>query len=123
VAGRLVATKPIGSPCHDPTFDAAACDALKANWFNPLTQYVFSSRLEEEQWLTLACSIPSSSSVMQTYFANQSCDPFTDRTIPCTLGNYVSYAVEATSNADVAAALKFAKDNKLRVVVRNTGHE
>ncbi|KAH6689806.1 FAD binding domain-containing protein [Plectosphaerella plurivora] len=105
VAGRLVATKPIGSPCHDPTFDAAACDALKASWFNPLTH------------------IPSSSSVMQTYFANQSCDPFTDRAIPCTLGNYVSYAVEATCNADIVAALKFAKTNKLRVVVRNTGHD
>jgi hypothetical protein len=38
VNGRLVATVPIGSPCHDPTFDQAACDQLKANWLNPLTQ-------------------------------------------------------------------------------------
>ena len=60
---------------------------------------------------------------MQTYFANQSCDPFTDRAVPCTLGNYVSYAVDVKKAADVAAALRFAKDNNIRVVIRNTGHE
>jgi hypothetical protein len=38
VSGKLVATVPIGSPCHDPTYDAAACDQLKADWLNPLTQ-------------------------------------------------------------------------------------
>jgi hypothetical protein len=38
VNGNLVATVPIGSPCHDPTFDATACDALQKEWLNPLTQ-------------------------------------------------------------------------------------
>jgi hypothetical protein len=40
VSGKLVATTPIGSPCHDPTFDAQKCEDLKAQWTNPLTQYV-----------------------------------------------------------------------------------
>ncbi|PWI70220.1 FAD binding domain-containing protein [Purpureocillium lilacinum] len=105
VGGRLVATVPIGSPCHDPTYDAAACAALQASWKNPLTH------------------IPSSSSVMQTYFANQSCDPFTDRSKPCVLGNYVSYAVKVKCTADVAAALRFAKEHNIRIVVHNTGHD
>lgn len=38
VDGKLVETSPIGSPCHDPTYDAGACQALKAQWLNPLTQ-------------------------------------------------------------------------------------
>lgn len=38
VNGKLVATVPIGSPCHDPTYDAAKCDQLKSSWLNPLTQ-------------------------------------------------------------------------------------
>ncbi|XP_014550828.1 hypothetical protein COCVIDRAFT_42744 [Bipolaris victoriae FI3] len=105
VNGKLVATVPIGSPCHDPTYDADACSALKSQWLNPLTH------------------TPSSHSVMQSYFANQSCDPFSDRTIPCTLGNYVSYSVKATQAKDVVSALKFAKDQNIRVVVRNTGHD
>ncbi|KAH3920290.1 hypothetical protein HBH56_002450 [Parastagonospora nodorum] len=105
VNGKLVATVPIGSPCHDPTFDGDACENLKAQWLNPLTH------------------IPSSHSVMQSYFANQTCSPFTDRSTPCTLGNYVSYSVKATSHQDIIAALSFARANKIRVLVRNTGHD
>ncbi|UNI17859.1 hypothetical protein JDV02_004173 [Purpureocillium takamizusanense] len=105
VGGRLVATVPIGSPCHDPTYDAAACAALQASWKNPLTH------------------VSSSSSVMGAYFANQSCDPFTNRSKPCLLGNYVSYAVKVKNTADVAVALRFAKEHNLRIVVRNTGHD
>ncbi|KAF9697449.1 hypothetical protein EKO04_004690 [Ascochyta lentis] len=105
VNGKLVATVPIGSPCHDPTYDASACDALKAEWTNPLTH------------------IPSSHSIMQAYFANQTCDPFSDRSIPCTLGNYVSYSVKATEAWDIIAALEFAKAENVRILARNTGHD
>jgi FAD/FMN-containing dehydrogenase len=68
-------------------------------------------------------SVPSSHSIMQSYFANQSCDPFSDRSTPCTLGNYVSYSVKAQHNQDVVSTLKFAKQNDVRVLVRNTGHD
>lgn len=60
---------------------------------------------------------------MQSYFANQSCDPFTDRTLPCLIGNYVQYAVEVTSAQDVVETVNFARDNNIRFLVRNTGHE
>jgi len=40
VNGRLVATVPIGSPCHDPNYDAAACSALQSAWNEPQPQYV-----------------------------------------------------------------------------------
>lgn len=68
-------------------------------------------------------SFVSSSSVMQTYFANQSCDPFTAEATPCLLGNYVSYAVNVSSSDDVIAAIKFSQSNNIRFVIRNTGHE
>lgn len=60
---------------------------------------------------------------MQAFFANGSCDPFTSQSTPCALGNYVSYAVDVSTTAHVAAALKFADKQNLRIVVRNTGHE
>ena len=60
---------------------------------------------------------------MQAYFANDSCDPFTPVSKPCLLGNYVSYAVNVSSASDVAAAVTFANQNNVRLVVRNTGHE
>ena len=38
VDGRLIATIPIGSPCHDPTYDAARCLAIQEKWFDPSEQ-------------------------------------------------------------------------------------
>ncbi|EAW08572.1 putative isoamyl alcohol oxidase [Aspergillus clavatus NRRL 1] len=105
VGGRLIATVPLGSPCHDPTYDADACKALQADWNLPETH------------------LSSSSSIMQTYFANQSCDPFTSKSTPCTMGNYVDYAVKVSSSDDVIAAVNFARDNNIRFVIRNTGHD
>jgi FAD/FMN-containing dehydrogenase len=60
---------------------------------------------------------------MQPFFANQSCDPFTPQSTPCRLDNYVSYAVNVSSAADIQAAILFATKNNVRLVVRNTGHE
>ncbi|RXG45165.1 hypothetical protein VDGE_10402 [Verticillium dahliae] len=65
----------------------------------------------------------SSSSVMAPFFANQSCDPFQPRERPCTLGNYVVYAVDARTPGDIQAAIIFAKKYNIRFVVRNTGHD
>lgn len=60
---------------------------------------------------------------MQTFFANQSCDPFLAQSRPCTLGNYVTYAVKVSNARQVAAAVRFANYYNIRLVVRNTGHE
>lgn len=64
-----------------------------------------------------------SASVMSPLFANQSCDPFTDRVTPCTLGNYVRYAVDVQSPSDVVHAIKFSQTHNIRFVIRNTGHD
>ncbi|KAH7337341.1 hypothetical protein BKA66DRAFT_507228, partial [Pyrenochaeta sp. MPI-SDFR-AT-0127] len=105
VGGRLVATVPIGYPCHTPNYDATECAALQSQWKLPQLH------------------LGSSSSVMQAYFANQSCDPFTSQEQPCLLGNYVRYAVNATSSADVVATINFARSKNIRFVIRNTGHD
>ena len=37
VGGRLIKTVPLGSPCHDPTFDAVKCAAYQSQWqFAPI---------------------------------------------------------------------------------------
>ncbi|KAL2195083.1 hypothetical protein P885DRAFT_41417 [Corynascus similis CBS 632.67] len=105
VGGRLIATVPLAQACHDPNYDPARCQTLRDGWQNPATH------------------MDDSASVMAPYFANQSCDPFTSPSKPCTLGNYVVYAVEAESADDIIAAIKFAKQNNIRFVIRNTGHD
>jgi len=40
--GRLIATVPLASPCHDDEFgpyDASACKMLQEGWLEPQTQY------------------------------------------------------------------------------------
>ena len=54
---------------------------------------------------------------------NRSCDPFTPREQPCTLGNYVDYAINVSCAADAVAGVQFAQKNNIRLVVKNTGHE
>lgn len=38
VGGRLVKVVPIGSVCHDPYYDEAECNKLRANWDEVETQ-------------------------------------------------------------------------------------
>ncbi|KAG6367111.1 hypothetical protein INS49_001293 [Diaporthe citri] len=105
VGGRLIATVPLGSPCHDPYYDEDQCAYLR------------------EQWLYAGIHLNSSSSVMAPFFANQSCDPWTPRERPCELGTYVRYAVNATGSEHIAAAVNFARKKNARLVIRNTGHD
>lgn len=60
---------------------------------------------------------------MQEFWANGSCDPFTEQSSSCKLGNYVSYAVDVAGVDDIVSTLHFATKQNLRLVIRNTGHE
>jgi FAD/FMN-containing dehydrogenase len=60
---------------------------------------------------------------METYWQNNSCNPFADRSSPCEIGNLVSYAVNVSTTSEVADTIKFASDHNVRLVVRNTGHD
>ncbi|KAL4936698.1 hypothetical protein BDV06DRAFT_88748 [Aspergillus oleicola] len=105
IDGRLIATAPLGSPCHDPSYDETLCTQLRAAWTDPKPHY------------------QSSSSVMAPFFANASCDPFHAITKPCLLGNYISYAVNVSAASHVSKTLSFAKKHNIRLVIRNTGHD
>lgn len=108
IGGRLVATIPIAAVCHEDsfaTYNPDACNALRNNWGFPETHYT------------------SSSSPMADWFANSSCDPFTEPSERCVLGTYVQYAVRGTGVSDFQAALAFADKHNIRLVIRNTGHD
>lgn len=108
LGGKLIATIPVASPCHDDTFglfDAEGCAALKSTWFFPETHF------------------DTSSSIMAPYFANGSCNPFLPRDAPCKLGNYISYAVNASNANDFQTTIDFIHKNNIRLTIRNTGHD
>ncbi|KAG8161567.1 hypothetical protein KVR01_008554 [Diaporthe batatas] len=60
---------------------------------------------------------------MAAFFANESCDPFTDLTAQCVIGSYVQYAVNASGASDYVETLAFAEERNIRLVIRNTGHD
>ncbi|XXH05348.1 hypothetical protein Hte_011774 [Hypoxylon texense] len=109
LGGKLIATNPIASVCHDnhpfAPYDAEACARLQSVWEMPETHYV------------------SPSSPMAPFYANMSCDPFTPRDAQCIIGTYVQYTVNASSAEDYQATLAFAQRNNIRLVIRNTGHD
>ncbi|PLB50868.1 FAD/FMN-containing dehydrogenase [Aspergillus steynii IBT 23096] len=109
VGGRLIATIPIASPCHENNpfapYDKSACQAVRETWLLPQTHY------------------ESSSSIMAGFYANQSCDPFLPPSAHCITGTYVQYSVQAQSATDIQKTISFLSAHRIRLVVRNTGHD
>ena len=112
VDGNLIATVPIAAPCHHSAlgknislYDEEACSTLRDNWFFPTTHLV------------------SPSSPMSYQFTNNSCNPFLDPNAQCSIGYYVAYTVNATSTAHIQAAVRFAHQHNIRLVIRNSGHD
>lgn len=109
IAGALIATTPIASPCHSHSpftpYDAVRCATIRNTWPLPSTHYT------------------TSSSIMAPFFANQSCDPFLPASSRCILGTYVAYAVRVSSPSTINATLAFARTHNIRLVIRNTGHD
>jgi FAD binding domain/Berberine and berberine like len=60
---------------------------------------------------------------MAPFFTNNSCNPFLPSSAPCTMGNYISYAVKATDASDFQKTISFTQKRNLRLVIRNTGHD
>ena len=60
---------------------------------------------------------------MSPWFQNASCNPWGPVSTPCSLGNDVKYSINVSSVQDVIAGLAFARQNQVRVVIKNTGHE
>ncbi|KAL5363006.1 hypothetical protein BJX96DRAFT_186526 [Aspergillus floccosus] len=105
VDGRLIATVPLGTPCHTPNYDGAVCETLREGWTQPELHY------------------ETSSSIMAPWFTNGTCDPFHPVSKPCTLGNYVRYSVDVSKPEHISKTLQFATKHNIRIVVRNTGHD
>lgn len=109
VGGRLIATIPIGAVCHD-TFPGVEYDAQKCAEIQDL-------------WPKAELHEATTHSTMAAFWANMSCDPFTARDAPCSVGAYVQYAVRATGPDDYRKTVAFATKNNIRLVIRNTGHD
>ncbi|KAL4956091.1 hypothetical protein BDW69DRAFT_203695 [Aspergillus filifer] len=108
VGGRLIAIVPLPSVCHQSpfgTFNEDACAAMKTEWLEDTT------------------FINHPAEVMNPPTQNYSCVPFTSSSQTCNMGNYASYSINVTGADDVIAGVNFARENNVRLVIKNTGHD
>ena len=105
INGRLVAPRPPAWPCHDPHYDEAACSEAKANWHDPFWRSNQTGAMQNPIWESPNCDIGS------------------PRNVTCKQGFVPTYAVIAHEANDVVKAVKFAGKHRLRLVVKNTGHD
>ncbi|KAK0620677.1 hypothetical protein B0T14DRAFT_236015 [Immersiella caudata] len=104
----LIETVPIGAVCYQNSgfYSASACTDLLAGWTKSNTH------------------VRDPTSVMSPMYQGETCHPA--RASPnstCTLGGFPSYVVNVTNIAQVQLAVNFARVAKLRLVVKNTGHD
>ncbi|QRV90427.1 FAD-binding domain protein [Ceratobasidium sp. AG-Ba] len=105
VGGRLLAPRPPAWPCHDPNYDEAACQEVKANWGNSFWRSNQTGAMQDPIWESPGCGIS------------------TPRNVTCDQGFVPKYAVAAKDAEDVSKAVLFAGQHRLRLVVKNTGHD
>ncbi|KAL8336686.1 hypothetical protein RB601_008261 [Gaeumannomyces tritici] len=116
--GRLLRPTPLGAAC-DPAhaaYDAARCESLvrdasrtRALLDDPLTVLTV-----WPQGDTCRVVLPTGSG------PGGGADPPPP---PCTRGGFPEYVVNATTARHVQAAVNFARNRNLRLVVKNTGHD
>ena len=96
VGGRLIASIPPGAPCYKSTYD------VKTGTFDLATYDEAACQEVQKAWHEPAFHEESSSSVMQTFFTNNSCNPIADQSEGrCGIGNYVQYAIRVAGDGDV----------------------
>lgn len=103
--GGLLKPLPPAAVCHpsEPDFNKAACAYVASQWNNSAFHAGDPISVDSSNW-SKDCCLP---------------DPST----PCSDKGYPSYVVKATKADDVAAGIKFARDNNVRLVVKGTGHD
>ena len=108
-SGRLFVPTPPAAPCH----------ASQASAYNA----TLCSSVIQPGWTTWAFHSADPVSTCLDNWNNDTCLPVSDDVAPCSGAGYPGRVVNVSSSADVAAAVLFARQHDLRLVVKSTGHD
>jgi FAD binding domain len=112
VSGALLSTAEIGVPggiCQQgqPNYNETLCSTLQSDWFtswDPVVTHPVHNAYQN--------------------WNNDSCWPFPTAGLSCNpLVGYPTYVVNATTTSQVSAAVNFARDNNVRLIVKASGHD
>lgn len=102
----LIATVPQASVCYGTAKNDAQCQEMARNWTNSYTHIDDPSEVLSPLYQGLTCQPPS------IYDSGS-----------CTLGGSPSYVIKAKTVSDIQTGVNFARNDYLRLVVKNTGHD
>jgi len=110
VGGNLLVALPPAAPCYSSvggfeTFDAAKCAEVQA-------------KSTDEQW-----NVDQPIANLWTFWTNETCSAFPTAGATCTRGYYGNYVLMAKAQEHIKQGIDFARQNNLRLVIRNTGHD
>lgn len=111
IHGSLIKTAPAGSSCYpgNPLGSSENCTNVKDHW----------------SYAAYHAAWPES--IDYSIYANNSClPPGVDgysKDKGCSIGGLPQYIVNATSEQQVATAMKWASQRNIRIVVKGTGHD
>lgn len=102
----LIPTVPQAAACYGTTKNDARCQQLTSSWRDPATHIDDPTEVFSPLYQGLTCQPPSR-------FDSGS----------CTLGGYPAYVIKAKTVSDIQCAINFARNDNLRLIVKNTGHD
>ncbi|KAH7072254.1 FAD/FMN-containing isoamyl alcohol oxidase-like protein MreA [Paraphoma chrysanthemicola] len=106
LGGVLLKPRPLASVCYEGDgYDARKCESLKANWAG----------------MNLHSDDPTS--IMSQWASGSTCPPTSFPNSTCTQGGYPAYVVRALTIRHIQLAINFARNNNIRLVIKNSGHD
>ncbi|KAF2200040.1 FAD-binding domain-containing protein, partial [Delitschia confertaspora ATCC 74209] len=110
VGGTLQVALPPAAVCYNKvgnlsTYNAAQCAEVTAKW-------------ADEQFI-----VDTQVGNLWPLYTNNTCLPSSDPSKTCTKGFYPEYVIMATKKEHIKAGVDFARENNLRLLIRNTGHD
>lgn len=102
VSGHLSIPTLPAAVCHPslPVYNTTACQTISAQWTNTSFQ---------------------ADSPFSAAYNDVTCLP--SNSTPCSAAGYAAYAVTAHNSSDIIAAVNFARETGVRLVVKGTGHD
>ncbi|KAK3319430.1 hypothetical protein B0H66DRAFT_268676 [Apodospora peruviana] len=107
LGGALLKPRPAAAVCYrsSPEYDAAACSFLLNNATR--TNFFFDDPL----------------TILTQWPQGNTCPLSANPTGNCTQGGFPTYVANATTVKHVQLAVNFARNNNIRLVIKNTGHD
>ncbi|KAF1850545.1 FAD-binding domain-containing protein [Cucurbitaria berberidis CBS 394.84] len=106
LGGALLKPKPLASLCYaGDGYNAEKCEQLRDSWAG----------------MNLHSDDPTS--VMSQWASGNTCVPTSHPNSTCAQGGYPVYVVKATSIRHIQLAVDFARNNHIRLVIKNSGHD